>query len=164
MSVAMSVASAETVPSPLQQVRNGVSANEVKCAEDRILVLSPSGKPACVFESSLDILAQRGFVQVLDGNSEESHTADADQIPPLRGGPHEPPLMNPRDYLDRAEIILGSFDELQSIKHAPRQSSLGEFVVADWIPDYIPNNYRLVHAVHTLNYQGDIICHYLYQR
>ena len=61
MSVAMSVASAETVPSPLQQVRNGVPADEVVCSYGRILMTSPSGAPACVFAESIDALERRGF-------------------------------------------------------------------------------------------------------
>ena len=59
MSVAMSVASAETVPSPLQQIRDGVPANEVVCSNDRVLMMSPSGSPACVFEESVPELKTR---------------------------------------------------------------------------------------------------------
>ena len=43
LSGAMSVANAETVPSPLQQVRDGVQADEVVCSDYRVLMLSPSG-------------------------------------------------------------------------------------------------------------------------
>ena len=35
-------------------------------------------------------------------------------------------------------MITGSLDELRSAKHAPRQSSSDEFVVADWIPRLHP--------------------------
>ena len=62
MSVAMSVASAETVPSPLQQVRDGVPTGEVMCSEDRVLMESQSGMPACVFVDSVFVLDKRGFV------------------------------------------------------------------------------------------------------
>ena len=61
MSVTMYVASTETVPSPLQQVRDGVTANEIVCSEDRVLVASPSGMPACVFKESVLELETRGF-------------------------------------------------------------------------------------------------------
>ena len=61
MSVAMSVASAETVPSPLQQVRDGVPTGEIMCSEDRVLMASPSGIPACVFADSVFVLDKRGF-------------------------------------------------------------------------------------------------------
>ena len=61
MSVAMSVASAETVPSPLQQVRDGVPTSEVMCSENRVLMVSQTGMPACVFEESVLELDKRGF-------------------------------------------------------------------------------------------------------
>ena len=57
----MSAASAETVPSPLQQVQNGVPIGEIVCSENRVLILSPSGIPACVFEESVLELETRGF-------------------------------------------------------------------------------------------------------
>ena len=53
MSVAISVTSAETVPSPLQQVRDGVPTDEVMCSNDRVLMVSQTGMPACVFEESV---------------------------------------------------------------------------------------------------------------
>ena len=40
LSSAVSVASAETVPSPLQQVRDGVPTGEVVCSNDRVLMVS----------------------------------------------------------------------------------------------------------------------------
>ena len=58
----MSVTSAETVPSPLQQVRDGVPTDEVMCSEDRVLMESQSGMPACVFVDSVFVLDKRGFV------------------------------------------------------------------------------------------------------
>ena len=61
MSVAIYVTSAETVPSPLQQVRDGVPIGEIVCSNDRVLVASPSGMPACVFEESVLELETRWF-------------------------------------------------------------------------------------------------------
>ena len=66
MSVAISVTSAETVPSPLQQVRDGVPTSEVMCSENRVLMASQSGMPACVFEESVLELNTRGFELVGD--------------------------------------------------------------------------------------------------
>ena len=62
LSGAVSVASAETVPSPLQQVHNGVPTGEVMCSENRVLMVSQSGMPACVFVDSVFVLDKRGFV------------------------------------------------------------------------------------------------------
>ena len=61
LSGVMSVASAETVPSPLQQVRDGVPTDEVVCFENRVLMVSQIGMPACVFEESVLELETRGF-------------------------------------------------------------------------------------------------------
>ena len=61
LSGAVSVASAKTVPSPLQQVRDGVPTGEVMCSENRVLMVSQIGMPACVFEESVLKLETRGF-------------------------------------------------------------------------------------------------------
>ena len=62
MSCTVSVAEAEPIPSPYQQVRDGVPISEIVCAGDRMLMLSPSGMPACVFAGSVEVLERRGFV------------------------------------------------------------------------------------------------------
>ena len=61
LSGAVSVASAEIIPSPLQQVRDGVPTSEVMCSNDRMLMVSQTGMPACVFEESVLELETRGF-------------------------------------------------------------------------------------------------------
>ena len=61
MFVAISVTSAETVPSPLQQMRDGIPIGKVVCFEDRVLMVSQTGMPACVFEESVLELETRGF-------------------------------------------------------------------------------------------------------
>ena len=61
MFVAISVTSAENVPSPLQQVRDGVPIGEVVCSNDRVLMVSQTGMPACVFEESVLELETRWF-------------------------------------------------------------------------------------------------------
>ena len=61
LSGVVSAASAETVPSPLQQVRDGVPIGEVVCSNDRVLMVSQTGMPACVFEESVLELETRGF-------------------------------------------------------------------------------------------------------
>ena len=62
LSSATSVASTEIVPSPLQQMRDGVPTDEVVCSEDSVLMASQSGMPACVFVDSVFVLDKRGFV------------------------------------------------------------------------------------------------------
>ena len=58
----MPTAEAEPIPPPYQQVRDGTPVGEVVCAGDRMLMLSPSGMPACVFAESVEVLERRGFV------------------------------------------------------------------------------------------------------
>ena len=62
MSCIVPVAEAEPIPPPYQQVRDGTPVGEVVCAGDRMLMLSPSGMPACVFAGSVEVLERRGFV------------------------------------------------------------------------------------------------------
>ena len=62
LSGAVIAAGAETVPSPLQQVRDGTPAGKVDCADGRVLMESRSGMPVCVFAGSVDALERRGFV------------------------------------------------------------------------------------------------------
>ncbi len=57
-------ASAEA-PSPNQQLRDGTPISEITCNDGRVLMASPSGRPACVFESSVEILLDRGFISVV---------------------------------------------------------------------------------------------------
>ena len=76
MSCIVSVAEAEPIPSPYQQVRDGTPTGEVVCAGDRMLMLSPSGAPACVFASSVDALVSRGFVPVSEAVPDALKTGD----------------------------------------------------------------------------------------
>ena len=76
MSCTVSVAEAEPIPSPYQQVRDGTPVGEVVCAGDRMLMLSPSGEPACVFASSVDALVSRGFVLVSEAVPDAFKTGD----------------------------------------------------------------------------------------
>ena len=62
ISCTVSVAEAEPIPSPYRQARDGTPVGEVVCAGDRMLMLSPSGMPACVFAESVEALERRGFV------------------------------------------------------------------------------------------------------
>ena len=74
--IIVSVAEAEPSPSPYQQVRDGTPVGAMVCAGDRMLMLSPSGAPACVFASSVDALASRGFVLASEAVPDASKTGD----------------------------------------------------------------------------------------
>ena len=76
VSCTVPVAEAEPIPSPYQQVRDGTPMGAVVCAGDRMLMLSPSGAPACVFASSVDALVSRGFVLVSEAVPDAFKTGD----------------------------------------------------------------------------------------
>ncbi|RNJ79988.1 MAG: hypothetical protein D9C04_03035, partial [Nitrosopumilus sp. B06] len=48
--------------SPHTQFQSGVPLEEIRCSDNHTLLKSPRGTPACVKESSVEILVQRGFV------------------------------------------------------------------------------------------------------
>ena len=76
VSCTVSVAEAEPIPSPYQQVQDGTPMGAVVCAGDRMLMLSPSGAPACVFASSVDALVSRGFVLAFEAVPDAFKTGD----------------------------------------------------------------------------------------
>ena len=63
MAAAFDTIEKEEVMPPLKQVQQGVPVQQVSCNGDRILMLTPSGQPACVF-SPPHLLESRGFVFV----------------------------------------------------------------------------------------------------
>ena len=54
---------AESIPSPYKQLKDGVQPDQIQCRDGRILMISPSDRPACVF-SPPHVLELRGFVLV----------------------------------------------------------------------------------------------------
>ncbi len=62
----------EDVDSPLEQMAAGVDPHEIQCKTGQKLVFKASNwRPACVNESSFDILAVRGWVSSHDPSHEE---------------------------------------------------------------------------------------------
>ena len=51
--------------SPAKQVRDGIPLNQIQCNNQRILLESPAGRPACVFAGTAEKLSQRGWNVVL---------------------------------------------------------------------------------------------------
>ena len=58
-------AEAEEVVSPLKQVQQGALVEQVSCVGDRILMSTPSGRPACIHPESAGMLELRGFSEVV---------------------------------------------------------------------------------------------------
>jgi hypothetical protein len=62
----------EPVASPLKQLAMGVDPHEIQCASGQILVFKSSNwRPACVSESSFDILLERGWISSHDPSHED---------------------------------------------------------------------------------------------
>ena len=64
LAVSVGIAHAEIL-SPYQQFKEGTPADQVICADSKILMGSPSGSPACVFARSVETLIDRGFEQIV---------------------------------------------------------------------------------------------------
>ncbi len=84
LSVSMTSALADTndIQSPHAQFESGVSIEEIQCRDDRVLMQSPSGLPACVFTSSVDPLKQRGFILSYETAPYERPVGSIDQTAP----------------------------------------------------------------------------------
>ena len=54
-------AESETILSPYQQFQNGTPINQIQCTDSMILMESPRNTPACVNESSIEKLENKGF-------------------------------------------------------------------------------------------------------
>ena len=82
MAAGAGIAHAEIL-SPYQQFGEGVPADQIICAGDRILMASPAGTPACVFAGSVEALTDRGFEQVdrVTGASPHHETEPAEPRP-----------------------------------------------------------------------------------
>ncbi len=50
--------------SPYKQFNSGIPIDEIQCRDSKILLESPSGKPSCVNDTSVEKLNQRGFVEI----------------------------------------------------------------------------------------------------
>ena len=59
--VGMMVAPAYAESSPREQLKDGIPINQIQCSEEKTLIQSPVGKPACVFDSTLERLLVRGW-------------------------------------------------------------------------------------------------------
>ena len=57
-------AESETILSPYQQFQNGTPINQIQCRDSMILMESPRNTPACVNESSIEKLENKGFILV----------------------------------------------------------------------------------------------------
>ncbi len=59
--VGMMIIPAYAESSPREQLRDGIPINQIQCGEEKTLIQSTVGKPACVFDPTLERLLVRGW-------------------------------------------------------------------------------------------------------
>ena len=74
-------AETETILPPLQQFNQGIPISEIQCRDDRVLMQSPSGMPACVFSDSVPVLEQRWF-DVPSNEQSDAFSIRSSDMPP----------------------------------------------------------------------------------
>ena len=75
------------IDTPYQQFGNGTPINEIQCRDGKILMESPRNTPACVNESSVEILENKGFILVDVVSVVKLETTPADSIIPTNDNP-----------------------------------------------------------------------------
>lgn len=51
-----------TVPTPIEQFKSGIDPYQTKCESNRLLVIAGDNSPACVFDSSVTMLWEMGWI------------------------------------------------------------------------------------------------------
>ena len=149
--------------SPLKQMKMGIPIDEIQCSDDKILMQSSSGKPACLRESTATKLADRGFTIVVLKEKTEINYNDNDPKDSisLSDSVKTQLKMTTPEFLSTNIITQTNYDEefneLYSLGHAayfwpklnmtfPEQVRIGEpfDVVMDYtyiLPDEDTRNY-----------------------
>ena len=70
-------ASATFADTPHRQLADGMPPEEIQCEYPRILMESPRGMPACVFDRNMSHLELRGFVKYTDRAYDDFYTFDS---------------------------------------------------------------------------------------
>ena len=131
---------------PHKQLQNGTPLQEIQCRDSKILMETNRGTPVCVNWSSVERLEKKsGFAiaNPLQIQREESTV--------LRRGPIDIPILQ-KNFSNPHEIMTQTLKELQTAKQisqrSDRQTASDEFVVTDWVPEYVPKGYKLGYSVH----------------
>jgi len=161
-------ASAESAPSPYQQLRDGTPLEMIECADGKVL-LQKSGRPACLGEESAQKLLQRGWEPVVradpdDGQPVQEGTGivvlEASSPVEFVDDGREPPRAlqrhpAPWQWHDRVEnLVIGPDDvgsdnmiRVPTTPHEKYSVTPGTgFHVEDWMPLHIPDGQRLLYA------------------
>ena len=164
-------ADTETVLSPLAQFDQGVPIGQIQCSNSKVLLESPHGKPACVFDKSVDRLVRIGFtvievvqidvsdadavpeevtIVVLNASSPEEFVHDGREFQRTLQRMPSPWPMYDRFVASTTGIIPANSNGTFSLKSTPHEKysvipNVG-FYLEDWMPSVIPTGQRLIAA------------------
>ncbi|RNJ79819.1 MAG: hypothetical protein EB829_01370 [Nitrosopumilus sp. H8] len=138
VAVSLFVASPEVYAlSPHVQLESGIPLEEIQCTDEKILLESPRGTPACVWEPSVEKLVQRGFVlvpQVMD-------KADADK--PVDAMPKDADKPAVTDDSDISSNSTVSEESKQTLNigeiNIPEEDRVTEVIIFKTNADHILN-------------------------
>ena len=154
--------------SPLQQLKDGIGPDEIRCNADRVLALRDSGAPVCVKESTASKLgwtvtltapanasgnpanAGEGFVTVRT-SSEIPFADDGREIQRsvLQRAPAPAPWYDviADSQISPDDVGPGNLVRIPATPHE-KYSVIADvgFYVEDWIPAHIPDGQKLLYA------------------
>ena len=172
LGVASAFADTDTVLSPLAQFDQGVPIGQIQCSDSKVLLESPHGTPACVFNSSVDRLVQIGFIMIevqidiqdspvdvvpeevttviLNVSSPEEFVHDGREFQRTLQRMPAPWPMYDRIVAATTGIIPADSSGTFSLRSAPHEKysvipKVG-FHLEDWMPSVIPAGQRLLAA------------------
>ena len=90
--IGMMIIPAYAESSPREQLKNGTPINQIQCSEEKTLIQSPVGKPACVFDSTLERLLVRGWSIIQVEPTPEPQGISDIAAPPDTAPPDTAPL------------------------------------------------------------------------
>ena len=125
LSGTMAAGGTETIPSPLQQVQEGVPFDEIQCRDGKVPMQSPGGTPACVSESSSTKLVEMGWKAVAGSqtNQEAARGGHAcrDQQETANVGKFDPGLFDRIGEMLNANVT-GSYSVLLIVSDGDMQA------------------------------------------
>ena len=120
--VGMMIIPAYAESSPREQLKDGIPINQIQCSEKKTLIQSPVGKPACVFDPTLERLLVRGW-SIIQVESTPEPQGISDITEPLEK-PAEPldtpQIKSPAESSPENGIMYLESDGSKTLKYAPQ--------------------------------------------
>ena len=172
LSTVSAFADTDTALSPLAQFDQGVPIDQILCSDSKVLLESPHGTPACVFDRSVDRLVQIGFIiievqiniqdspadvvpeevttVILNVSSSEEFVHDGREFQRALQRMPAPWPMYDKIVAATTGIIPADSSGTFSLRSAPHEKysvipKVG-FHLEDWMPSVIPAGQRLLAA------------------